>query len=205
MATLVPSVPSDLSICTAACVLIGAAPITSFDDPTAEARIANEVYEMTVRAALGRYRWGFANVIADLGTPDSAVPKAFYDYAYLVPTSPPPMAIHGVFVADQPVAFERYDKYLYTDASQDEAPVIVYGYRAAEKDFAPYFVKALTLELAGLFASSVTMNSSLAAEWTDRAMHPGTGAWDQAIAIDAQGRTPRRIRAMGRITRMSRG
>ena len=51
---------SAIDICSRALILIGAEPITSFDDDTSEALIAGNMYEDIARSNLVSTRWRFA-------------------------------------------------------------------------------------------------------------------------------------------------
>ena len=51
---------TDIDICARALILIGASPITSFDDGTTEATVASNLYEDTVKDLLSRHRWRFS-------------------------------------------------------------------------------------------------------------------------------------------------
>jgi len=49
-----------IDICAQALIMIGAQPITSFEDGTTEAIACANLYENTVRDQLSRYRWRFS-------------------------------------------------------------------------------------------------------------------------------------------------
>ena len=57
---------SAIDIAARALTLVGANPITSFDDVSTEALIANNMYEDMARAALVNTRWRFATNQAQL-------------------------------------------------------------------------------------------------------------------------------------------
>jgi hypothetical protein len=196
----VPIPTSDLSICQAACVHIGATPITAFDDGSAEADVLAPLYEPTVRAFLCASRWRFATVQARLGAPIDATPYNDFDYAYPLPTSPEMLAIDGVFVGDEPVVFDQFDNRIYTNASDADAPVIHYRYRAAEKDFPPLLVVALQYELAGILSIPITQDSGIANTMASLAAQK----LREAKPLMQQQRTARRMRGMSRLTRLRR-
>ena len=60
MALTSSTADTPLDICSRALILIGAEPISSFDDGTTEATVAVNMYEDVVQAALVNSRWRFA-------------------------------------------------------------------------------------------------------------------------------------------------
>ncbi len=60
----VTSTPSNspIDVCSRALILIGADPITSFDDNTNEALVASNMYEDIARASLVNSRWRFSTI-----------------------------------------------------------------------------------------------------------------------------------------------
>jgi hypothetical protein len=200
--TIVPTVPTQLNICAAACVLIGSTPITSFDQASGEARVANQLYHKIVERELTQMPWSFASGYADLGEPLADVPVTRWGYAYSLPQTPQLLVTFGVQVGDEAIAFEERDQKIFCDASSADNPSILYGFRAAEARFKPYFTMALIEELAGYFASSVTMNSGLAKVWLDLAAEK---SWPMARLKDSQARTPRPPAGLSRFVRARRG
>jgi hypothetical protein len=192
---------SALTICAQACVLIGAAPLTSFSQQGAEAIVANQIYETTVRAKLLSSRYRFTLIQAPLGNPLASVPLSDWDYGYAYPQTPECLAVDGLFVGDQPVAFDRFDNILFTNAAAADMPVLYYAYRAAEKDWPPAFVASMVLELASLFALPVTQDVGIASFWAAEAK----GAWPVTRRLLAQEQTARRIRAPSRLVGIRRG
>ncbi|UKV16980.1 hypothetical protein L6172_04755 [Thalassospiraceae bacterium SW-3-3] len=51
---------SDIALCARALVMIGAAPIVSFEDDTAEAEVAGMLYPVLRDGMLAAYPWRFA-------------------------------------------------------------------------------------------------------------------------------------------------
>ena len=60
MAVISTTANSPIDICARALILIGADPITSFDEDTTEALVASNMYEDVARASLVNSRWRFA-------------------------------------------------------------------------------------------------------------------------------------------------
>ena len=172
--------------------MIGASPITSFADGTTESTVASNLYEDTIKNMLSSYRWRFASKQAQLSrltdTPDHK-----WDSAYQLPADL--VGLHGVFVNDQPIKFERYGDMVYNDAvSTDKvyADYTFYDTTVANPEalFPAYFIFSAELSLASIFAFAVAQNPTLADSLEGKAQR------QIAIAknIDAQQRTSSRLR-----------
>lgn len=181
---------TDIDICSHALVMIGANPITSFDDGTTGAIVASNLYETTVRDLLGRYRWRFATGQEQLSRLTDA-PSARWDAAYQLPSTM--LLLHTVLVADKPIDFDRFDDKVYCDAASTDVVYAEGTYRTDEQDWPPYFVTYLELSLASLFAHGVAAQVDTA-DWLDRkAQRHGA----IARSLDAQSRTTQRIDTKG--------
>jgi hypothetical protein len=75
---------TDIGLCSRALTRIGAHPITSFSDGTAESEIAGILYGSARDALLSAYGWSFATGQVQL-TQLSTPPVADYRYAYQLP------------------------------------------------------------------------------------------------------------------------
>tara|TARA_R100000353_G_scaffold149288_1_gene107718 strand:+ start:54 stop:317 length:264 start_codon:yes stop_codon:yes gene_type:complete len=80
MALTSSTADTPLDICSRALILIGAEPISSFDDGTTEATVAVNMYEDVVQAALVNSRWRFATNQKIVNRLTDA-PTGRYDYA----------------------------------------------------------------------------------------------------------------------------
>ena len=72
-----------VDLCSRALILIGAEPITSFEDGTTEALVSVNMYEDVVRTSLVNTRWRFATNQAILNLL-TAAPTGRYDRAYQI-------------------------------------------------------------------------------------------------------------------------
>jgi hypothetical protein len=181
---------SDIDIASQALVLIGANPISDFDEGSTEATVADNVYEMIVASALTRYRWRFATGQIALSRLASG-PVARWDAAYQKPTDPMLLAIHAVTVLDNPIQFDIYEDKIYCDAATDDIVVMDYTYRSGTADWPPYFIRALVYDLAGVFAGSIAQKGELADHYENRAEF----YYQKASNVEAQQRTTKRINA----------
>lgn len=180
---------TDIDICSAALVKIGANPITSFTDTGTEAKVASQLYETTVQDVLASYKWRFATNYTQLSRIED-VPSGRFAAAYQIPTNEPDtLSINSVWVNRRPIDFDRFEDNIHCDASSADTVFMEAVYRVEEQFWPPYFIKQMQLELASLFAESVAQKTDLAQYFASRAMDHMRLAKNR----DSQGRTPSRI------------
>lgn len=177
---------TSIDICARALVMIGAQPITSFEDGTTEATVAASLYEDTVRDLLSRYRWRFATGQAQLSRL-SAAPDARWDAAYQLPSNL--LVLHAITVADNPIAYDRYQDMAYCNTSVEDAVFADYSFRADENLWNPTFVVAVQYQMASLFAYSVAAQADVSDLMEKRALRQMSIARN----MDAQSQTTRRL------------
>lgn len=151
---------SAIDICSRALILIGADPITSFDDDTTEALVASNMYEDVARSQLCLMRWRFATdqaVLARL----SDEPTGRFDNAHQLPTGL--LMLNAVTVADNPINYTVYGDKVYSDVSDSDEVIADYIFRVGEEDWPSYFVIAVEYILASIFATSIARDANLAA------------------------------------------
>ena len=176
---------SDIALCSRALIRIGAAPITSFNDGTAESEIAGALFGPVRDALLSAYGWSFASgqvTLAVLETP----PLADYANAYQLPADFLRALSAGTGGKGRGLNFRIARNALHTDA---EAVLLTYIFRPEEEEFPPYFDAALIARLAAEFTIPVTENTSRA-EAMFRLSELELG---RARQIDAQQDTPGKI------------
>jgi hypothetical protein len=177
---------TSIDICARALVLIGASPITSFDDGTTEAIVADNLYEDTVRDLLSRYRWRFATSQIQMNRLVDA-PEHKWDAAYQLP--PECILVHGVYIGGTPIEFDRYQDMIYCNAVDTDEVFIDYMFRADEALWPPFFVMTVILQMASVFAYSVAQQEALADLFEKRALRQFTIARN----LDSQSQTNRRL------------
>jgi hypothetical protein len=177
---------TDIDICARALVLIGASPITSFDEGTTESTVASNIYQDTVRDMLSRHRWRFASGQAQLSRLVD-VPDAKWDAAYQLPADL--LILHGVTITDNQIAFDRYQDKVYCNATTEDVVFADYTFQANEDLWPPYFVTAIQYQLASIFAYSVAAQEGLSDMFEKRAMRQMT----IGRTIDSQSQTTRRF------------
>lgn len=177
---------SAIDICSRALILIGAEPITSFDDNNNEALIASNVYEDIARSALVNSRWRFATNQMVLNRLTES-PTGRYDAAYQLPTGW--LMTHAVTVNDIPIEYQTYGSKIYCNESTTAEVVADYTYRAEEYDWPSYFTLAVQYELASVFAFSLARDAQLAKLMGDQAQL----AMMKARGLDSQQQTTRKL------------
>jgi len=177
---------SAIDVCSRALILVGAEPITSFDDGNNEALIASNMYEDVARASLLNTRWRFSTDQAVLNRLSDA-PTGRFDAAYQLPSGW--LMTHVVTVNDTPIEYQTYGDKLFCDQSANSELVLDFTYRANEQGWPSYFTIAVEYELASVFAVSLARDQSLAQLMTQQA----ATSMMRARNLDAQQQTTRKL------------
>ena len=175
-----------VDLCSRALILIGAEPITSFEDGTTEALVSVNMYEDVVRTSLVNTRWRFATNQAILNLL-TAAPTGRYDRAYQLPSGY--LMVHTATVEDNIIDYQIYGDKLFADTSASDTVILDYTFRANELDFPSYFTIAVEYALAMVFATSIARDASLAALMEKQA----TNAMAKARSLDSQQQTTRKL------------
>ena len=176
---------SDIALCSRALIRIGAAPITSFDDGTAESEIAGALFGPIRDALLSAYGWSFASgqvALSQLEIP----PLADYAHAYQLPADFLRALSAGTGGKGRGLNFRIARNALHTDA---DSVLLTYIFRPEEEEFPPYFDAALIARLAAEFSIPVTENTSRA----ETMFRLAEIEFGRARQIDAQQDSPGRI------------
>lgn len=176
---------SDIALASRALIRIGAAPIASFDDGTAESEIAGALFAPVRDALLSAYGWSFAMGQAQLNPLDMP-PVADYRRAFALPNDFLRALSAGTGGRGRGLSYRIARGALHTDADD---VMFTYIFRPAEEEFPPYFDAALIARLAAEFTIPITENTSRAEAMfilADR-------EYKNARQIDAQQDTPGRI------------
>ena len=175
-----------VDLCSRALILIGAEPITSFEDGTTEALVSVNMYEDVVRTSLVNTRWRFATNQAILNLL-TAAPTGRYDRAYQLPSGY--LMVHTATVEDNIIDYQIYGDKLFADTSASDTVILDYTFRANELEFPSYFTIAVEYALAMVFATSIARDASLAALMEKQA----TNAMAKARSLDSQQQTTRKL------------
>lgn len=182
---------SDVALASRALIRIGAAPITSFSDGTAESEIAGALFGTTRDALLSAYRWSFATAQLAL-TQLETDPIADYAYAYQLPSDFLRAISVGTGSKGRGVAYRIAQDQLHTTV---QGAVLTYVYRPEEEIFPPFFDQALIARLSAEFTIPVTESTSRA----EAHFRIAQNEFDRARQIDAQQDTPNRIESFSLI------
>ena len=160
---------SKIDICNRALVAVGANVIASFDDDSAEAIVANQIYDARVKAMMELHDWSFGKTTADLGAPLASSQTATgYAYAYNLPAGyRKAVQLWKVSEDDPPIDYEIYGNELHTDEAQ--TVYLTYMRQVTEEMFTALFEYALEMRLAADFAAGLTDKADKADYYTREA------------------------------------
>lgn len=176
---------SDIALCSRALIRLGAAPITSFSDGTAESDIAGALYAPVRDALLSCYGWSFATGQAALA-PLEIAPVADYQMAFALPEDYLRAISAGASGRGRGLNFRISRNALHTNA---ESVLLTYIFRPEAESFPPYFNAALIARLSAEFCIPVTENSSRA----EAMFRIAETEFARARQIDAQQDSPAAI------------
>lgn len=181
---------TSIDICSRALVMIGANPITSFEEGTTESRVAVTLYETTARDQLSRYRWRFATGQVQLSRL-TETPLAKWDAAYQLPATC--LQPSTVLVNDHSVDFDRYEDMIFCNAGEAETVHLDGIYRVDEQFWPAYFIALMELSMASHFALAIAAKPDLADYLDKRALRHAAIARN----ADAQARTTPKVDMQG--------
>jgi hypothetical protein len=176
---------NSIELCSSALVKLGADSISSFEDGTAEAKVAARLYSLVRDAMLCGHPWSFATKKAELARL-TVTPATDFAYAHQLPNDFLKALSAGDAVRGHGLSYQIVGRQLHTDA---EAVVLSYLGRPSEGDFPAYFVPALVTRLAAEFCLPLTENTSRA----DRFTRLAEDELKLARLVDSQQDTPPKV------------
>ncbi|MDF1719600.1 MAG: hypothetical protein P1U65_02900 [Minwuia sp.] len=178
---------NSVQLCARALLKIGAQPITSFEENTAEAEISSLLYDICRDALLSAHPWSFASAQDRLARLDEA-PQADFDHAFALPSDFLRVlsAGHGASGRGRGISYRIQEQRLHTNA---ESLMLTYIFRPDESAFPAFFNQALICRLAAEFCLPLTENTSR----TDMFNKAAEIEFARARGIDAQQQTPQTI------------
>lgn len=176
---------NDIGLCSRALVQLGAAPITSFNDDTAESEIANALYAPVRDALLSAYPWTFATGQLALTKLNNS-PLADYQNAYQLPLDFLRAISAGHGQKGRGLNYRISRGQLHTNADQ---VTLTYIFKPEEEEFPAFFDMVLITRLAAEFCIPITENTSRA----DIFYKLAKDEFARARNIDSQQDTPSRI------------
>ena len=185
---------SKLSICSDALIMLGGAPLTSFNDGSDAATVAERLYGDIRNSLMVSYPWAFTIKKVQLAQ-SMVAPINEWLYSYPLPSDRINMP-RAVFDSSSTgitprTGYEIFGENLYSDY---DLVYIDYQYDPGEDKYPSHFVQLLKYWLAWHFAEPVTDQISKAQYW--QAIATGTpgenargGFFRVATNIDGQGQT----------------
>jgi hypothetical protein len=146
---------TDISLCTAALLLIGADEITSFSDSTREAKLCKSLYSTTRDGLLQSHPWRFAINQVELNKL-AATPLYGFSAAFQLPTN----YLRLIKKNPPTLDYEIHQDKIYCNATQLK---ITYAFAPPENRFPAYFARALEFDLARLLAIALQEDADKAA------------------------------------------
>lgn len=176
---------SAIDLSSQALVRLGANPIASFSEGTAEAEVALSLYASTRDALLSAHPWTFATGQATLAQL-ALTPIADYLYAYQLPADFLRVLSVGDNGLGRGVIYRIAERKLHTSAS---SVVITYIFTVDESEFPPFFDAVLIAKLSSVFCIPITESTSRA----DSLFKMAEAEFRKAKSVDSQQQTPGRI------------
>ncbi len=147
---------TDVELCSAALVKIGAQPIAGFDDTTTEADVASRLYPFVRDALMSAHPWGFTLAQKELVS-DPTPPLGDFDNAFLLPDDLLRTVSAGEGGSGRGLVYRVQGARLQTSAEQ---VLLTYQRRAPESEFPAHFVQALIARLAAELCIPLTESTT---------------------------------------------
>jgi hypothetical protein len=176
---------SDIGLASRALIRIGARPISSFSDGTAESEIAGALFPPVRDALLSAYGWSFATAQAELNQLNQA-PLADYDNAFALPVNFLRALSAGSGAQARGLNYRIAQDSLHANTDR---VVLSYIFQPAEEAFPPYFDAAIIARLAAELTVPLTENTSR----SEAMFRLAEDEFARARQIDAQQDTPGRL------------
>jgi hypothetical protein len=176
---------SALALCSRALIKIGAQPVASLDEGSAEAEVAANLYPAIRDALLSLHPWSFATAQATLPRL-AAAPVADYPCAFQLPAGFLRVLSAGAPGSSRGLSYRLLEGRLHCGSEQ---VVLSYVFRPDESAFPPFFAAALAARLAAEFCIPLTENTQRA----QLLYHQAEAELRAARQADSQQATPRAI------------
>ena len=181
-----------LTVCSDALLLLGARPISSFNEGTDEANLCDRLYPHVKKSTLQAYPWSFSFKKVQLARTINT-PVNEYKYEYQLP-SDRLGTIRRAFTSTS-FGAETFNAWTVQDdklLTNEETIVVDYQFLPEESAMPAYFVQLLNYMMAWHLADPVTDQISKTQYWQQIAVgSPGEnnrgGYFRTAMVIDGQG------------------
>ncbi len=176
---------SNIALCSRALIRLGAAPITSFDDGSAESEIAGALFGPIRDSLLSAYSWSFATGQVVLNELD-VQPTADYQRSFQLPSDFLRALSAGTGGRGRGINYRIARNVLHSNTQE---VTLTYIFRPVEEEFPPYFDSVLIARLSSEFCIPVTENTSRA----EALFRMADTEFQRARQIDAQQDSPVQI------------
>lgn len=176
---------TSIAICSRALLKLGADTIASFDEGTAEAEVAANLYPSTRDALLSAHPWSFATGQATLAKL-AAAPVADFGAAFQLPADFLRALSAGPEGRGRGLEYRIAERTLHANA---DPVVLSYIFRPDERTFPPFFDQALIVRLAAEFCIPITDSTTR----TESLHKHAEAEFRRARMIDAQQDRPPRF------------
>ena len=176
---------NSINICSKALLILGANSISSFNDGTAEAEVAGNLYSLVRDSLLSSYTWSFAVAQRTLAKLENS-PLADYQNAFSLPSDFLRVISGGSGNRGRGLQYCIQENRLHTN--QEEVN-LTYIFRPDESTFPAFFVEALISKLAAEMCLPLTESTSRAGHLADKSEKD----INKARLIDSQQATPKRF------------
>lgn len=173
---------SSIDLCSRALTKIGAKSISSFQENTAEATVASQLYLSTLEGLLSAHPWRFALSQKSL-TKLSQPPYGDYKYAYALPNDFLRAISAGNGHNGKGLEYRILGNQLHTNS---ESVLLTYIYKPNEMDFPPFFSQMLISWLAAEFCLPLTESTNR----TEHLRKIAESDFNNAKGIDSKQSTP---------------
>lgn len=174
-----------IGLCSRALLKLGARTISSFDEGSAEAEVAANLYPPLRDALLSAHPWSFATGQATLPRL-TAEPVADFAYAYQLPADFLRVVSAGGDGRGRGLVYRIVENRLHTDSDH---VTLTYVFHPDERTFPPFFDQALITTLAAEFCLPLTESTSRA----EFLIKLADEEYRRAKLIDGQQAAPRAI------------
>ena len=185
---------SDLKVCSDALILLGASPISSFNQGTTSANVCDRIYPDLKKSTLQSFPWSFSFKKVQLARTINT-PVNQYKYEYQLP-SDRLGTIRRAYNSTAIGSSSFTDWIIQGDKllTNQETVVIDYQYLPTESEMPSYFIQLLKYMMAWHLADPITDQISKTQQWQITAVgSPGEngrgGYFRTAMVIDGQGNT----------------
>lgn len=176
---------SAIALCSRALLMIGATSLSSFDDGTAEAEVAANLYPSLRDALLSSHPWNFATRtawLARLADP----PAADFAEAFALPDDCLRALSAGIGPSSRGMVYRVAGRALHCDGAE---VLLRYLARVGEESFPAFFDQALIARLAAEFCLPLTESTSRA----EFLVRQAAEELRRARLVDAQEHSPEAV------------